>query len=185
MAGRGVGSARSVDVHRTSHVGNVQAIRACQARRGGPDGRGKKGEPVMFRRDARIERLARCALFAGCKPRQLARIAAQTCPVWVEAGEVLVRQGCRGQEFYVVMTGHALVVQDGVPVATVGPGDFFGEIALLDRGPRTATVVATDDMELLVANSVEFDTILGEGPVSRHIAATLAQRLRGASALAA
>lgn len=140
---------------------------------------------MMLRRDHRIDRLARCPLFAGCNRRQLAEIAAHTCPVEMGAGAVVVRQGTRGHEFYVVMSGHALVVQDGVPVATVGPGDFFGEMALLDRGPRTATVVATEDMELLVSNFVEFGTLLGQAPVSRQIAATLARRLRGAAALAA
>jgi CRP/FNR family cyclic AMP-dependent transcriptional regulator len=140
----------------------------------------------MLRRDPSIERLGRCHLFAGCDRRQLARIRSLMCPISVTEGTVLLAEGQRGTEFFVVLAGHAMVLRGGTPVASAGPGDFFGEIALLDRGSRAATVVAAEPMELLVASAAwEFYAIAGEHPVSFRIASALARRLRMSAPVAA
>jgi CRP/FNR family transcriptional regulator, cyclic AMP receptor protein len=99
--------------------------------------------------------------------------------VSVEAGEVLAREGSRGHEFFVILSGSASVDRDGVHMADVGPGDFQGEISLLDGGPRTATVTATTPMTLLVATHQEFSSLLDATPViARRMLPALAHRVR-------
>src|SRR3712207_1222225 len=95
----------------------------------------------MRRHDAKIDRLAGVPLFAGIDRRHLDRIAALCTDIAVPAGQVLCRQGQHGSEFFVIENGTASVTVDGRPAGTLGPGDFFGELALLDGGERSATVV--------------------------------------------
>jgi CRP/FNR family transcriptional regulator, cyclic AMP receptor protein len=85
----------------------------------------------------------------------------------------------RGQEFFVIISGSASVDRGGVHLADVGPGDFQGEIALLDGGPRTATVTATTPMKLLVATHREFSSLLDTTPlIARRMLPALAHRVR-------
>jgi CRP-like cAMP-binding protein len=78
------------------------------------------------------------------------------------AGQVLCRQGESGEEFFVIVSGTAEVKRDGRSLRQLGPGDFFGEIALIDHGPRTATVVATSAMRCLVLAHGQFRNVLGQ-----------------------
>jgi CRP-like cAMP-binding protein len=78
------------------------------------------------------------------------------------AGQVLCRQGEGGEEFFVIVSGTAEVKRDGRSLRQLGPGDFFGEIALIDHGPRTATVVATSAMRCLVLAHGQFRNVLGQ-----------------------
>jgi CRP/FNR family transcriptional regulator, cyclic AMP receptor protein len=110
-----------------------------------------------------------------------ARIAALTEQIEAPEGKVLTRQGESGWECFVIAEGRAKATMRGRGTAKLGPGSFFGEMSLLDHGPRTATVRAETDMVLLVLSSREFSSLVMEVPtVARRIMQTLAERLREA-----
>jgi CRP/FNR family cyclic AMP-dependent transcriptional regulator len=120
-------------------------------------------------------------LFSTCSKRDLARIAALTEQVEVPEGKVLTRQGDPGRECFVIADGYAKATVRGRRSVRLGPGSFFGEMALLDQGPRSATVTADTDMQLLVLGSRDFSSLLFQVPtVTRRIMAGLAERLRDA-----
>ncbi len=131
-----------------------------------------------------LEMLAEVPLFSACSRPELRRIASLGTNVQVDAGVTLTKQGAIGREFFLVTSGSARCFRDGKLVARFGPGDFFGEMALLDRAPRTATIVADEPMELLVLDSREFDALIEEAPsITRKILKALADRQRALSAL--
>lgn len=100
-------------------------------------------------------------LFSECTDDELERIAALAHAIRVPAGHVVVREGDDGGEFYLVVDGGARVtLGDGQPVADLGPGSFFGEMALLDGGERVASVTALTELELLVLHRDEFNEML-------------------------
>ncbi len=132
-------------------------------------------------RDPKIKRLSRVQLFSACGKRDLDRIAALTEEVEVPAGKVLMRQGDPGREAFVIAAGRAKATIRGKRSARLGPGDCFGEMALLHSAPRSATVSAESDMRLFVLGSREFSELLDRVPsVARHVLAALADRLREA-----
>ena len=132
-------------------------------------------------RDAKVRLLSGVPLFSPCAKHELRRIAALVDEVEAPMGKTLVREGDQGAEFFVVVAGSATVTRRGRKVATVGPGSFFGELALLDQGPRAATVTAGTYMQLLVLSSGAFSAILYDMPsVSRGILRVMAERLRSA-----
>ena len=132
-------------------------------------------------RDPKVRLLSGVPLFSPCAKHELRRIAALVDEVEAPKGKTLVREGDQGAEFFVVVEGSATVTRRGRKVATVGPGSFFGELALLDQGPRAATVTADTDMQLLVLSSRAFSAILYDMPsVSRGILRGMAKRLRSA-----
>jgi CRP/FNR family cyclic AMP-dependent transcriptional regulator len=134
---------------------------------------------LRLRKNEKIAMLADVALFSRCSKTELARIASLSSEHQASAGDVLTRRGDRGSEFFVIVEGKATATRDGVVLAHLGPGSFFGELALLDRGPRTATVVADSDMRLLVLSTSEFCTLKSMVPsVSDKIIDELAARLR-------
>lgn len=117
-------------------------------------------------------------MFAGCTPDELEEIDRLTDEVHVEAGRTVIRQGDLGQEFALIVQGEAEIVKDGVVVATIGPGTYFGEVALLDSVTRTASVVAKSDLVLEVIDRRGFNTLLDDLPrLSRSILKGLAHRL--------
>jgi CRP/FNR family transcriptional regulator, cyclic AMP receptor protein len=129
----------------------------------------------------KTEAIANVMLFSSCSRKELAAIATLATEVGVAAGSVLARQGEAGREFYVILDGKARVSIDGKDVAMLGPGEFFGEMSLLDQGPRVATVVAETPMELAVLDPREFTSLVEEHPgVARKVLKTLAHRLREA-----
>ena len=99
-------------------------------------------------------------LFSECTDDELERIAALAHSLRVPAGHVVVREGDEGGEFYVVVEGTYRVTVDDQPVADLGPGSFFGEMALLDGGDRVASVTAVSDGELLALHRDEFNEML-------------------------
>jgi CRP/FNR family transcriptional regulator, cyclic AMP receptor protein len=139
--------------------------------------------PRGFRRgrDAKLELLGSVRLFSTCNRRELARIASLVDEVEAPKGKVLVRQGDTGQECFVIAEGEAKATIRGKGSAVLGPGSFFGEMSLLDQGPRSATVTAESDMHLLVLGSREFSSLINEvPPVAVRIMRGLAERLRAA-----
>ncbi len=97
------------------------------------------------------------------------------------AGTELTRQGDIGREAFIIVSGTASVSKDGVIEAELGPGQHVGELALLDGGPRSATVTATSDMVLLVLSKPAFNAVLDEIPTLAHkLLVSLARRLREA-----
>ena len=132
----------------------------------------------MGRRDAYIDHLTRVPLFSACSRDELRRLARRTTDIPVAEGHVLVKEGDRGQEFFVIVDGRATVSRRGRKVGKLGPGDFFGELALLIRADRNATVTALTPMEAIVLSRGEFDAALAEAPrMTRKIMAGMAQRL--------
>jgi CRP-like cAMP-binding protein len=97
--------------------------------------------------------------FSGLSKRELAMVAQQTDEIDVEAGAVLAREGDFGHEFFVIIDGTAEVVRGGEPIAALGPGEFFGEMALIDDDRRNATVRALSPMKLLVMTRNSFRTV--------------------------
>ena len=132
-------------------------------------------------RDAKIRLLSGVALFSTCAKHELRRIAALVDEIEAPKGKTLTREGDTGVEFFVVVEGVATATRRGRKVATIGPGSFFGELALLDQGPRAATVTADTDMQLLVLTSRAFSKLLDDTPsVSRRILRGMGERLRSA-----
>ncbi|MCZ7535720.1 MAG: cyclic nucleotide-binding domain-containing protein [Acidimicrobiia bacterium] len=137
----------------------------------------------MARSDAFIEHLSQVPLFSACSKRDLALVARRAEDVRVEAGKVLVTEGEAGHEFFVIVSGTARVSRRGRRVATLSPGSAFGELALLDKAPRNATVVAETPMELVVLGQREFAGIIDEVPgFARKLLTGMALRLRAADA---
>jgi CRP/FNR family transcriptional regulator, cyclic AMP receptor protein len=130
-------------------------------------------------RDLKLELLARVPLFSACSKRDLSRIASLVDRIDVREGKVLTRQGQPGHEAFIIVEGEAKVATKGRRSARLGSGDFFGELALLDRGPRSATVTAETDMVLLVVDSRSFSALLDDVPsVRRAVMRAMASRLR-------
>jgi CRP-like cAMP-binding protein len=128
-----------------------------------------------------VERLSQVQLFSSCTKRDLSRIAALVEEIDAPAGLVLMRQGDPGREAFVIADGRAKVTIRGRRGVKLGPGDCFGEMALLHRAPRSATVTAETDMRLFVLGSREFSHLIDTVPsVARQVLAALAERVRAA-----
>ena len=124
-------------------------------------------------------------LFSSCTTSELRKIRGSLDEVEVPAGKVLVEEGRIGQEFFLIVDGTAAVLRSGKKVAILGPGGHFGELALLDRRPRSATVVSETEMDLLVLSQRQFNSLLEVVPtIARKMLAALSNRLREADALA-
>lgn len=135
--------------------------------------------PPMPRRATSIDLLARVPLFSACSKKELAALARRAQDRHVEAGHVIVREGAAGDAFYVIVSGEAEVNRRGRTVARLGPGQFFGDLALLDRAPRNATVTAITPMDLVVLGQREFSAMLDESTAfARKLLVGLAHRLR-------
>ncbi len=121
-------------------------------------------------------------LFRDVPRSRRAEVARLADRLSLPAGRVMARQGARAHEFFVIVDGTAAVVRDGQCIAVLGPGDFFGEIALMSGLHRTATVVAASDVDVIVLAQREFATMLSQFPeiasaivdaASRRVVATL------------
>jgi CRP-like cAMP-binding protein len=122
-------------------------------------------------------------LFAGCSGREQRTIGRLGTGIRVEIGATVIPEGEAGHEFFVIERGHAYCSIRGTRKATFEPGGFFGEMALLDGGPRTATVTAQSPMDLVVFGEAEFTALLdASGTVRHRLLVAMAQRLRTANA---
>ena len=126
-----------------------------------------------------ISRLSKVPLFTDCSNRDLQTIARVVRDIPHKAGTVIAREGEPGVGLFVIVSGTADVSIGGKKKATLGPGDFFGEIALLDGGPRTATVTAKTDVQLLGLTEWVFRGLMVEHPsIALKTLQQMAGRLR-------
>jgi CRP/FNR family transcriptional regulator, cyclic AMP receptor protein len=128
--------------------------------------------------NSKIESLGRVPLFSQLSRRELSALAAVADEVDVPAGATLAREGVRGQEFLVIADGLAEVESGGEILSTLGSGSFFGEIALVTGGPRTATVTARAPSRLFILTRPAFRSLLRRSPrVARTVLASAALRV--------
>jgi len=135
-------------------------------------------------KDRQLALLRGVSLFSSCSNAELNRIGSLMTMLEMPKGSVLVEQGTPGLEFFVVVEGSATASRNGLELAVLEPGSFFGELALLDGGDRTATVVATTDMRLLVLTRHEFMSLQSSAPsVAYKMLTELGSRLRHADVM--
>lgn len=129
--------------------------------------------------DQFVAHLATVPLFTQCSKHDLGEIARFVDEITVEEGRELITEGDVGHEAFVIVDGTASVTRDGKRIADIGPGAVFGEMALIDRAPRNASVIATSPMKLVVIGKREFSGLLDESSSFRgSILAALADRVR-------
>jgi CRP-like cAMP-binding protein len=138
---------------------------------------------VRLRKTTKVDLIGRVGLFSACSKAELGRIAGAADDLSLPAGAVLMREGERGREFVVIVEGSVDVRKDGALLRTMGPGDFAGEIALVANVPRTATVVATTPVRLLVLSDRAFARLIQETPsIASKVLAVLGERLHAQGA---
>ena len=136
----------------------------------------------MLRRNQKVELIKRAPLFANCSKRELEQIASIADEIDLRAGKVLTEEGKPGREFFVLLEGSADVTKNGRRINRLAEGDFFGEIALVSRSPRTATVTATSPVRALVITDRSFRQLLEDSPqIQLKVLEALAERLAPAS----
>jgi CRP-like cAMP-binding protein len=133
---------------------------------------------VIVRRDDKVRLISRIPLFEKCSQAELARIATITVQVDLPAGDEVIREGEPGDFFFVLVKGSAEVKRRNSKIATLGAGDFAGEIALLTKAPRMATVRTTSPVTALQVSREGFSALLDTSPrIERKLLKALADRL--------
>ena len=133
----------------------------------------------MARKDTKLDHLSRVPLFSALNKKELQLLGRASDEMKVPAGKVLCQEGTAGHEFYLILDGEVSVKRGKKKINTLGPGALFGEISLLDRGPRNATVTAESDLDVLVLGQREFSGILDEVPgIAHKLLGYMAKRLR-------
>src|SRR5437764_3741940 len=133
---------------------------------------------VRLGKDVKVELIRRVPLFSNCSRKELAEIASIADEIDFGAGKELIREGERGREFFVLLDGSAQVTKDGTELNTLGSGDFFGEIALVSKMPRSATVTTTSDVRALVVTDRAFRALMDRLPeLQLQVLEALAERL--------
>ena len=129
-------------------------------------------------KDAKIELLRKVPLFSRLDKKHLQAVAQITDELDLPAGKEMATEGDRGREFFVLLEGEADVKKGDRSINTMKTGDFFGEIALVTKMPRTASVTATTPVRVLVITERDFDALLKQSPeVGRNVAEALAERV--------
>jgi CRP-like cAMP-binding protein len=133
----------------------------------------------MAPRDEKLDLLKSIPLFAGFGRRELTRLGMLSDVIDWPAGRVLMREGDLGAEMFVIVRGHAEVERAGRVIGEATNGDVLGEMALVDEGPRSATVTLTEPSRLLVVGHREFHALMDEMPTVRvQVLESLARRVR-------
>jgi CRP-like cAMP-binding protein len=136
-------------------------------------------ERVMATTDHKLELLKHTPLLSALGRKEIEAVGSLVDEVDVPAGQVLMREGDTGREFFVLVDGSVAIERGGKRVRTMQPGDFFGEIALLAEGPRTATATADGPATLLVLGHREFHSLMDRFPAIRTcVLEALASRIR-------
>jgi len=132
----------------------------------------------MAKKKSYLEHLSRVPMFSACSKRELELLARRAEELHFDEGAVLVKEGDKGREFFVIGEGKTRVSRAGKDVAVLGPGDFFGELSLLDRAPRNATVTAQTPLDVFVLDERSFAGLIGEIPtLSQKLLVGMARRL--------
>jgi CRP/FNR family transcriptional regulator, cyclic AMP receptor protein len=135
----------------------------------------------LLHKDAKVELMRRVPLFAACSKRDLAAIAGIADELDLPPAKVLIREGERGREFFVLAEGDVEVRMEGRVIATLHEGSFFGEMALVSSAPRNATVTAKTPVKVLVVTERAFSRLLRESPEIRDkVLHTVSERLMAA-----
>lgn len=136
-----------------------------------------------MKKDKYLERLAQIPMFQALSKKELTDISHMVETVDVEEGRILTKEGATGHEFFVISAGTATVSRGNRKIATLGAGDAFGELSLLEHAPRNATVKAVTPMTVLVLGQREFLSALESSPgLSLKLLKGMARRLREADA---
>lgn len=131
---------------------------------------------------AKVDLLRKVAIFSGVPDRALGTIAEQVEVIDFPAGRYIVRQGQVGTGFYLLASGHVTVTRGGEALARLGPGDFFGELSVIDQLPRTAHVISEEPTTCLALASWNFIKLMERHPkIALSILREVAARLRAAS----
>lgn len=131
---------------------------------------------------AHEEFIARVPIFSSCTPQEVMAIAAVAQESAFAPGQIVVTQGTPGQAFYLIISGRVEIVRDGRSLGAFGPGDFFGEMSLLDQAPRSATIKALDQTSCLMLSSWDFKALLERHPgIAIKLLEILSRRLRVAN----
>lgn len=126
-----------------------------------------------------LESLRNVSLFSSCSNKDLEKIAKAADEITLPAGKLIVDQGQTGREAFIIVKGSATVKRNGKKVASLGPGAVVGELSLLDHGPRTASVTADTECQVLVISQRQFMAVIDAIPALSHkLLSTLAGRIR-------
>lgn len=137
---------------------------------------------MRLHKNAKVELLKGVPLFARCSKKELAEIATIADEIDLPEGKQLTKEGGRGREFFVLLDGSADVRRNKRKVKTLGPGDFLGEIALVTKTPRTATVTTSSPVRALVVSEQNFRRLLERSPdVQIKVLEALAERVAATS----
>ncbi|MGQ0548631.1 MAG: Crp/Fnr family transcriptional regulator [Armatimonadota bacterium] len=137
---------------------------------------------MAMTKKAKVDLLHKAAIFSGVPDRTLGTIADQAEVIDFPAGHYIVRQGQVGTGFYLLASGRASVTRGGETLARLGPGDFFGELSVIDQMPRTAHVVTEEPTTCLALASWNFMKLLEEHPkIALSVLREVARRLRAGS----
>jgi CRP/FNR family transcriptional regulator, cyclic AMP receptor protein len=134
--------------------------------------------PARVHSATKVDLIARVPLFAGLSKRELGQVASIADEIDLPADKVLIREGERGREFFVLLEGEAEVARKGKKLATRRAGEFFGEIALVSNLPRIATVKTLEPVRALVIRDVDFRALLQRTPaIAVKVLQAVADRL--------
>lgn len=123
--------------------------------------------------------LSRVPIFANCTPEEIAAVAGVAQDSDFAPGQIIVTQGTPGQAFYLILSGRVEILRDGTSLGAFGPGDFFGEMSLLDSAPRSATIRAIEPTQCLMLSSWDFKALLEKYPsIAVKLLEVLSRRLR-------
>jgi len=129
-------------------------------------------------RDEYLKHLASIPLFAECDKKELMEIGKLATEIEIPAGREFIKEGDFAQEMLVIVEGTATVTKSGQKVATLGPGDVVGELALLQHRPRNATVTSDTKLDILVVDSGAMDALLDDIPgLAKRLLKVVASRL--------
>jgi CRP/FNR family transcriptional regulator, cyclic AMP receptor protein len=133
---------------------------------------------VQLGHNSKLDLIKRVPLFGSASRHELEEIAKLADEIDLEEGRAVITEGETGREFFVLVEGTADVVRGGKKVASIGPGDFFGEIALIAKTPRNATITTTSPARALVITDRAFRQLLDHSPrIAVAVLTALAERL--------
>ena len=129
--------------------------------------------------DQRVELLSNVSLFANSSKRQVRNVLPWTKEYKYKSGAAMVKEGAVGRDLFLILEGNAKVVRGSRTITRLGPGDYFGEIALIDERPRTASVIADGPVDCLVIRQSEFKALLaGDPEIAWNMLRAFAARFR-------